>query len=236
MRKFLAFSTIIRTIMATRSSHTAAVIWAHGLGDTGDGWAELEYAIGRTLPHIKWVFPTAPIQAVTINGGARMHSWFDIGGIPLKKKDFENPSGLSDSVDIMQGLIREQISNGISSSRIVVGGFSQGAVLSLATSFAASSPLAGVVAFSGWAPYSSQLQSKVTDITRDLPYLMCHGDADEVVNFTFGEMSAKALVDAGFTNVQFSRYAGMGHASCDREMQELQGFLSRILPPLQTTK
>ena len=35
-------------------------------------------AAGTQLPHVKFVFPTAPVQPVTLNMGMRMNAWFDL--------------------------------------------------------------------------------------------------------------------------------------------------------------
>lgn len=50
-------------------------IWLHGLGDTGDGWADLQTTVGRHVPAVRWIFPTAPIQPVSVNYGMSMTSW-----------------------------------------------------------------------------------------------------------------------------------------------------------------
>ncbi|CAG8775184.1 2831_t:CDS:2, partial [Ambispora leptoticha] len=34
--------------------------------------------MSREVPHVKFIFPNAPVQPVTINGGAVMPSWYDI--------------------------------------------------------------------------------------------------------------------------------------------------------------
>ena len=54
----------------------AAVIWMHGLGDDGRGWSEVVPLLG--LPNraaIRFLFPHAPVMAVTINHGMQMHAW-----------------------------------------------------------------------------------------------------------------------------------------------------------------
>lgn len=48
--------------------HTATVIFMHGLGDSGNGWRFLaeEYRKLKVLDHVKFVFPNAPVQRVTV--------------------------------------------------------------------------------------------------------------------------------------------------------------------------
>jgi hypothetical protein len=36
------------------------VIMLHGLGDTGSGWADVAHQFKSSLPHVKFIFPTAP--------------------------------------------------------------------------------------------------------------------------------------------------------------------------------
>ena len=55
----------------TKSHHTAAVIWLHGTGDAGAGFAFLKKACERELRHIKWVLPDAPRTPLTRGAGAR---------------------------------------------------------------------------------------------------------------------------------------------------------------------
>ncbi len=55
------------------------VLLLHGLGDSGDGWAPVAPHIVRPgWPSVRFVFPHAPVQPVTINGGMSMRSWYDI--------------------------------------------------------------------------------------------------------------------------------------------------------------
>lgn len=42
-----------------KGEHTATVVWAHGLGDTGFGWAPVAVSFG--MPWVKFIFPTAPV-------------------------------------------------------------------------------------------------------------------------------------------------------------------------------
>lgn len=63
----------------TASNPTHAVIWLHGLGADGNDFApivpELDLPAGLG---VRFVFPNAPVQRVTINNGMAMRSWYDI--------------------------------------------------------------------------------------------------------------------------------------------------------------
>lgn len=53
----------------------------HGLGDTGDGWAEIASDFQAVLPHVKFIFPTAPVRKITLNMGMSMNGWYDIASL-----------------------------------------------------------------------------------------------------------------------------------------------------------
>ena len=63
-------------ILKSRARHTATLIFLHGLGDTGHGWAAAMNSIRPDF--LKIVCPTAPTVPVTLNYGMHMPSWYDI--------------------------------------------------------------------------------------------------------------------------------------------------------------
>ena len=81
----------------SKTKHTATVILLHGLGDTARGWADFAPMLQMQMPHVKFVFPTAPTRPITLNGGMRMTGWFDILSLDrLKLK--EDRAGLDDAM------------------------------------------------------------------------------------------------------------------------------------------
>ena len=68
----------------------ACVIWLHGLGDSGHGFAPIvpELKLPESLS-VKFLFPHAPERPITINNGMRMRAWYDI-----KSLDFESRADL----------------------------------------------------------------------------------------------------------------------------------------------
>jgi phospholipase/carboxylesterase len=63
----------------TSTNPTASVIWLHGLGADGNDFVPVVPEL--TLPDdfgIRFIFPNAPHQPVTCNGGYVMRSWYDI--------------------------------------------------------------------------------------------------------------------------------------------------------------
>ncbi|XP_064409740.1 acyl-protein thioesterase 1 isoform X2 [Latimeria chalumnae] len=114
-------SAQLPAIVPAARKATAAVIFLHGLGDTGHGWVEtLSYI--RT-PHIKYICPHAQIRPVTINMNMAMPSWFDI--TCLSPEAEEDATGIKLAAETIKSLIDQEVKNGIPSHRIILGGFSQ---------------------------------------------------------------------------------------------------------------
>nr|XP_054512716.1 acyl-protein thioesterase 1 isoform X8 [Pan troglodytes]XP_054972529.1 acyl-protein thioesterase 1 isoform X5 [Pan paniscus] len=125
-------STPLPAIVPAARKATAAVIFLHGLGDTGHGWAEAFAGIRSS--HIKYICPHA----------------FDIIG--LSPDSQEDESGIKQAAENIKALIDQEVKNGIPSNRIILGGFSQGGALSLYTALTMQQKLAGVTALSCWLP------------------------------------------------------------------------------------
>jgi predicted esterase len=67
-------------VIPALKKHTATVIMAHGLGDSGAGWVSLAENWRRRgkFEDVKFIFPNAPNIPITINMGVRMPGWYDI--------------------------------------------------------------------------------------------------------------------------------------------------------------
>jgi len=88
---------------------------------------------------------------VTLNQGFRMPSWFDL--YTLDESGPEDECGIIEAAKVVHSLIDREIQNSsIPSTRIAIGGFSQGGALALYSAFTYDKPLAGVIALSCWIP------------------------------------------------------------------------------------
>ena len=105
------------------SVHQRTIVWLHGLGDTANGFADIFYR-SPVLPDTKMVLPTAPIQAVTINQGARMPSWYDL------KYDYRYDPSMEPSAQRIVDILKEESKH---TDCLMLGGLSQGCVMALLT-------------------------------------------------------------------------------------------------------
>ena len=207
-------------IIEPQSSHKATVIWLHGLGDSGDGFAPIvpELNLPAELG-VKFIFPHAPIQPVTINGGMAMRSWYDIKSLDLDKRADEQ--GVQQSAAAVQQLIDAEIDNGIAPSNIILAGFSQGGVVSLYLAPRLPYQLAGVMALSTYMCEPAKL--KLEKQQASLNVFMAHGSFDDVVPTGAGKAAHQTLLELGY-EVSWQEYP-MAHQVCLEEIKAIRTWL-----------
>ena len=217
-------SDIEPVVLAPKGRHTATVIFLHGLGDTGHGWAGGFDEIKED--HIKYVFPTANTIPVTLNGGMPMPSWFDI--FTLNFGGQEDTDGIMKASRKLVSLVEKEEKNGIPSERIVIGGFSQGGAVALHAGIFCGKKLGGLLALSSWMPLHDQALKVKTP--PEFSILQCHGQVDPIVRFTYGKMTADLLSDKmKCPKHVFKIYPNLAHSSSISEMQDVKAFLADVL-------
>lgn len=200
-----------------------SIIWLHGLGADGNDFAPIVPNLVRAdWPGIRFVFPHAPMRAVTINNGATMRAWYDIVSLEIDKRADE--LGLRESMAELDALINRERDRGIPLSRIILAGFSQGGAVVLAHMLRQKIAVAGVIALSTYLPFGSKNTEEMTEAAKSIPVFMAHGKFDQVVPMGLGEHSRQQLQQLGVT-VQFKSYP-MQHNVCPEEIQAIGDWLS----------
>lgn len=195
-----------------------AVIWLHGLGADGHDFVTLVPELVRPgWPAIRFLFPHAPVRAVTINNGTRMRAWYDIVDFDLANRADE--TGVLESVAQVDALIAREGARGIPASRVILAGFSQGGAVTLAVGLRRRKPLAGLVGLSTYLPAANGAQAALVEGANRQPVFMAHGTQDPVVPSLAGQQSAALLRQFGF-DVQWSTYP-MPHSVCAEEVAAL---------------
>jgi phospholipase/carboxylesterase len=215
-----------RITIEPKSPATSCVIWLHGLGDSGAGFAPIVPVLALPENHgIRFVFPHAPKQAVTINQGYVMRSWYDIKSMDLHNRaDLE---GVLASEKLVKGLIQEQIDSGIPAEKIILAGFSQGGVLSLFTALRFEHSLAGILALSCYLPTADKLPEQCHSANADTPILQNHGERDGVVPISAGKI-ANGLLNAAKYNVTWKSYP-MEHSVLPEQLADISVWLQARL-------
>jgi predicted esterase len=104
------------------------------------------------------------------------------------------------SRDYFHGLIASEISGGIPSNRIVIGGFSQGGAMALFSGVTCPTELGGIFGLSCYLLLHSKLKEFVPagSPNKDTPIFMGHGDSDPLVLPAWGKMTAEILNGSGW--------------------------------------
>jgi len=201
---------------------TACVIWLHGLGDSGAGFSPIVPELGLPKNHaVRFIFPHAPEQAVTINQGYVMRSWYDIKSMVLHNR--ADIDGVLESEVKVRALIAEQITGGIPASNIVLAGFSQGGVMSMFTGLRYPEKLAGIMALSCYLPNADALPAQLSAANSNTEILQQHGDNDDVVPLSAGKMANKLLNEKNYP-VKWQTYP-MAHSVHPTQIRDIANWL-----------
>ena len=213
-------------ILPAPGTHTATVVWLHGLGADGNDFVPIVGELGLPKDHgIKFVFPHAAVQPVTINNGMPMRAWYDI--LSLTRMERQDTAGTERSAKRIAGLLDAERAAGIASERLILAGFSQGCAMTLHTGLRYPHRLGGLLALSGYLPMHTTLAAEAAPANKDVPILMCHGQYDPVLPLVLGKSSAEILTAAGYP-VDWREYP-MQHQVCMEEIEDIGAFLRKRL-------
>ncbi len=200
-------------VVATAPDPTRTVVLLHGFGAGGDDLVPLAEYIAAPA---RYVFPAAPLPLGGLYGDAR--AWWEIDLAKLEQA-LRTGEIRDRRADIPEGLVeaRAALSRfldalctrySIDDSQIVLGGFSQGAMLSLDVALHRDTPPAALVLMSGtllaeslWSPRMNRLAT--------IPVLQSHGRGDALLPFSIAEVLRDQLREAGAI-VDFVEFNG-GH-------------------------
>jgi len=207
----------------------ASVIWMHGLGADGNDFVAIVHELDlEGAPDIRFVFPHAPMQPVSINNGYVMRAWYDVkwGDLEGRSKQADE-KGVRASQAAIGQLIEREISRGASAARIVLAGFSQGGAIALQTGLRYPQKLGGIMALSTYLPLAESLAHEAAAGNRTTPIFMAHGIDDAVIQHAMGTQSRDVLVQAGY-DVEWHEYP-MQHSVCLEEIADIASWLKGVL-------
>jgi len=210
----------------TGPNPTRSIIWLHGLGADGHDFEPLvPHFIRPGAAAVRFVFPHAPVQAVSVAGGQRIRAWYDIVG--LDRQSAQDEAGIRASDQAIRGLIRRENERGVPTERIVLGGFSQGGAMTLFSGTRLPEKLAGMVALSCYLLLGTSFSAERHSANHATPIFLAHGSFDNVVAPHLGEDAHALLAAAGYA-VEWHRYQ-MAHEVSMPEITAIAEFLQRVL-------
>ena len=200
------------------------IIWLHGLGADGEDFIPVAQEMNLPVA-VRYLFPHAPEQPVTINGGYIMRAWYDITATDIAAK--QDSVGIHASQVAITALIAQETARGIALKNIYLAGFSQGAAIALHTGLRHLPQLGGIVALSGYLPLAETLAHDAYAMPKNMPIFMAHGRDDTVVPFVTGQASADILRKQSY-QLEWQEYA-MSHSVCTEEIRNIESWLTRQL-------
>lgn len=216
-------------VAAHRAQHRdSAIIFLHGLGGSSEDWkGAAEYLAGKVSlrkGQCQVVCPSAPVLPITKNGGEREPAWFDaLSQWPRKVDAKDDHAGIAASVATVHAEINKLVEKGVPADRIIVCGFSQGAVLAHSAVASYEKTLGGCVMLSGWVPENT----KVVDANAKTPIFWGHGTKDEIVTID-NQSAGEAVLKAKGIPVVAKQY-DVDHDSTEAEFDDILAFIKERL-------
>lgn len=193
-----------------------AILLCHGFGAPGDDLVDLARAVdaGRG---VRWFFPEAP-TAIELGYGITGRAWWPIDMARLQQllmegrgRDLaqETPSGLAESRAALEACLAAlEADHGVRRDRLILGGFSQGAMLATEICLHAdSSPFAGLAVLSGTLLCEDRWRPAATRAGRAIRALLTHGRADPILPFAGGE-ALRTLLEQSGADVEWIPHQG----------------------------
>ncbi|MGE3624155.1 MAG: alpha/beta hydrolase [Bdellovibrionales bacterium] len=201
-----------------------AVVFLHGLGDSGQGgllsiggiWqAALPADTEFLCPDAPFAFDMAPAE----DGGRQWFSMRDFSPMSMLTGAKSAAKHLNEYIDHVMA------SRGLKPRNLALVGFSQGAIMALYAGLRRPEQVAGIIGYSGvlvgWENLAREKKSSP-------PVLLVHGTADDVVSYAFFAPSVQGLQAAGIPVTEVT-CPGAGHGIDDLGLAEGQKFLKKIL-------
>lgn len=199
------------------------VILLHGYGADAHDLAPLADFLD---PEQLWnfYFPEGP-REVPIGPMMTGKAWFEIAARDLEAGiDFTafRPKGLDAAIQLVDDLIFQ-----LDSEKLVLGGFSQGAMVTTATAMRSPEAMTALILWSG-ALLDQENWRRQAGVLNEKPFFQSHGLQDPVIAVRFGEKLYELLQSSGARG-SFVKFNG-GHEIPMPVLLKSREFLSGIFP------
>ena len=170
-------------IPAAQKDSRRLMVMLHGLGDSMEGWRWLPEALN--LPWLNYLLVNAPDEYY---GG---YSWFDYPDDFVPK--------VQRSRELLFNLLDDLRAKGFPTEQTIIGGFSQGCLMSMEAGLRYPHQFAGVVGISGWVCELGKLVKELSPVARQQRLLMTHGLDDPLIGIEIPRRQVSILKATGLS-------------------------------------
>lgn len=216
-----AASLDVVTVGPAVTQTSTTVVLLHGYGAGGDDLVGLARALDVPAS-VRFVVPAAPLALDT---GGTSRAWWRLTrppGTARGDRSEEVPAGLAEARAAVDALLDDLEAQ---HQRIVLGGFSQGAMLTVDVALQRRRPLAGLAVLSGTRIDGAAWRAGL-DRVRGVPVLVSHGTGDQILPFAEARTLRDELVAAG-ADVTWVEFPG-GHTIPRETVDALSRLVTRV--------
>ena len=184
------------------------MVMLHGMGDSIEGYRWMPDALN--LPWLNYLLVNAPDEYY---GG---YAWYDFTG--------DIAPGVERSRKLLESLLDTQVDKGFSSAETVLGGFSQGCLMSIEVGLRYPARLAGIVGISGYVCNPEKLIQELSAVARQQRLLLTHGFMDPIIPFVQVRGQVQLLKNAGL-NIEWREFIKAHTIAGEDELAVIRNFI-----------
>lgn len=216
------------------SADLPLVICMHGLGDSGESYTDIPRFVNTT--DYRYIFPTAPLPYAGVGW-----SWFSFDNLNIAPGAARARGQVTDLLNELRAKYQTP------ANRTILGGFSQGGMMTFEVGLRYPEKLAGLFGLSTmlisnaafdimqpptpevyYADDKGDLQSALQNTAKlQTPVFIAHGVYDPVVPYPLGRATYELLQKNGIS-AEFYEFRGQHEISLE-VLAQLKGFLARSL-------
>jgi phospholipase/carboxylesterase len=198
------------------------LVGLHGVGATAASFESLVRALASAVPRAELLVPSG---FHPFDGGGAGRQWFSIRGVTEENRPARVRAAAG---EVSAFLDAELARRKLPPERLVLVGFSQGAIVAAHLAVHRRPAPAAVVLLSG--RFADDAKPVAGAERTPVPIFLGHGTRDPIMPVALAETSARALSAWG-AHVTMRIYPGLAHEVDARELDDAREFLSRALAP-----
>lgn len=188
------------TTIVHGGDNAPTLVLLHGYGSSAEQWLPFTQTI-RWPTNGRFVFPRAPERTMPPDGPADGRGWWRLDlashippGRTMPDLSTDRPPGLKVAAASVEDTLRDRRS--VPHGPLVLGGYSQGAMVASEVAFRSRVRLSGLVLLSGTLVDEASWEQHFRQ-RRDVPVFLAHGRSDHVLSFAIAERFRDKLQAAG---------------------------------------